>query len=318
MSAEDGEEDTIRPRLEHAGADLDRVFLFDLIDDLGRSALPSITDHLAFIEQAIESTGAALVIVDPLFAFLGVEVNANRDQDVRRALSPVKALAERTGAAFAFLRHLNKAGGMPGLYRGGGSIGIIGAARFGLLIGKDEEDPDLRVLAVQKCNIGPEMPSLGYRLVGVPGTDVATVRWTGVVTHTATTLLDQGRTTEERGAREDAKHWLLDTLATNGDSVATKDLQKLARDAGVGWRTVETVKQAIGVKAEKGKDGWSWRLPLGPRLAAVKAAENESFTTQDRKEEGEISAPESEDRNTARPHETSREDDDDDPFEEDE
>jgi hypothetical protein len=53
-------------------------------------------------------------------------------------------------------------------------------------------------------------------------------------------------------------------------------------------------------------------------LAAVKAAENESFTTQDRKEEGEISAPESEDRNTARPHETSREDDDDDPFEEDE
>ncbi len=76
-------------------------------------------------------------VVDPLTAYLGAEVNAHRDTDIRRALFPLGRLAEETGAAVLVVRHLNKGGSSNPLYRGGGSIGIIGAARSGLLVAKD-------------------------------------------------------------------------------------------------------------------------------------------------------------------------------------
>ena len=81
------------------------------------------------------------------------DVNSNRDQDVRRALTPLKQMAERTGTAIVLVRHLNKTPGGNPLYRGGGSIGIIGAARSGLVVGRHADDDELRVLAGQKNNL---------------------------------------------------------------------------------------------------------------------------------------------------------------------
>jgi RecA-family ATPase len=81
------------------------------------------------LERAIKQVGAALVVIDPIMAFLSGDVNSNRDQDVRRALTPLKQMAERTGVAVILVRHLNKMPGGNPLYRGGGSIGIIGAFR---------------------------------------------------------------------------------------------------------------------------------------------------------------------------------------------
>ena len=86
-------------------------------------------------------------------AFLGENINSNSDKDVRSALKPLKQLAERTGAAILIIRHLNKTPGSNVLYRGGGSIGIIGAARSGLIVGPHPEDEEQRVLASQKHNL---------------------------------------------------------------------------------------------------------------------------------------------------------------------
>ena len=109
LSAEDGESDTIRPRLDIAGADTRRVIVLKMVDDQGNQYLPTLGRHLWAIEQAIEASNAALLIVDPLMAYLDAEVNANRDQDVRRVFSPVASMSERTGCAVMVLRHLNKA-----------------------------------------------------------------------------------------------------------------------------------------------------------------------------------------------------------------
>src|SRR5215218_7347773 len=94
----------------------------------------SLTKDLSTIEGAIERVGAALVVIDPLTAFLSEKTDSYKDQDVRRALAPLATLAERTRAAFLIVRHLTKAAGGNTLYRGGGSIAIIGAARSGLVI----------------------------------------------------------------------------------------------------------------------------------------------------------------------------------------
>ncbi len=100
-------------------------------------------------------------------AYLAGDVNAHRDQDIRRALHVLSGLAERPGCCVIVLRHLNKSGGGNALYRGGGSIGIIGAARAGFMCGRDPDDETgaRRVFANIKMNIAPEPPSLAYWLV---------------------------------------------------------------------------------------------------------------------------------------------------------
>jgi RecA-family ATPase len=138
LTAEDGLADTIRPRLDAAGADTSKILsLATVTDENGHERLLSIPEDLGLLEKGIRRVEARLVVVDPLMAFLSGETNSHRDQDVRRALAPLARLAERTGACVLVIRHLNKAAANNPLYRGGGSIGIIGAARMAFVVGKD-------------------------------------------------------------------------------------------------------------------------------------------------------------------------------------
>jgi hypothetical protein len=138
LSAEDGLADTIRPRLDAAGADTSKILSLATVPDKdGHDRLLSIPEDLALIEKGIGRVGARLVVVDPLMAFLSNDTNSHRDQDVRRALAPLASLAERTGASVLVVRHLNKAAANNPLYRGGGSIGIIGAARMAFVVHRE-------------------------------------------------------------------------------------------------------------------------------------------------------------------------------------
>ena len=275
LSAEDDIGTTIRPRLEAAGADLDRVGVLEAVRTDSGERLPELPLDLTRVEEAIVEYEAALVIIDPLMAFLSGTVNAHRDQDVRRALAPMAKMAERTGAAVLVIRHLNKAPGGNAVYRGGGSIGIIGAARSGLLIAQDPDDPDRRVLAVTKSNLAAMPPALGFQLIPTESGAVA-VDWLGSVDHTAGSLLAVPLEEGERSQLEEAKDFLREFLAEGEQPV--KAVQSEAKAAGVSVRTLERGKAALGVRARKSgfDDGWVWALPtpnpakvsIPPKLAA--------------------------------------------------
>lgn len=266
LSAEDGLADTIRPRFDAAGGDPTRAVAVSTVpDEEGNERQLSIPGDLHIIEAAIERVGAVLVIVDPLMAFLPGEVNSHRDQDVRRALAPLARLAERTGAAIVVIRHLNKATGGNALYRGGGSIGIVGAARSGLLIAKHPEDDGRRVLASIKSNLAAPAPSLVF---GLSSTESGAVRvdWKGGSNLDAAALLSAPTDHEERSTLANAQELLREVLADGPETVA--ELRKQANEAGISWRTVERAKAALGVQAmregESGKRGggtWVWALP---------------------------------------------------------
>src|SRR5215218_10051098 len=129
LSAEDEIGDTIRPRLEAAGADLERCWVLPDVREEGEPPRPpELPLDLARLEDLAKDRAAALVVIDPLMAFLSGAVDAHRDQDVRRVLASMAYMAARTGAAVLIVRHMNKSGGSSPLYRGGGSIGIVGAA----------------------------------------------------------------------------------------------------------------------------------------------------------------------------------------------
>jgi hypothetical protein len=269
LSAEDGEGDTIIPRLIAAGADANRVILMDMVDADGNASLPTLDGNLSAIESQIEAGNCSLVIIDPIMAYLSGSVDSSKDQDMRRVLSPIATMATRTGCAVLVLRHLNKSSGMAGIYRGGGSIGIIGAARMGLLAAKDPEDEtgQRRILAVQKCNIGPEGPSLLYHVVAHPESGSSRIEWLGESGTTAAQMLGPTLNQAEKDESSDAERWLLDELTMAGiQGIAANEVLK--RGAGVGFhqKTLYRAKARIGVKSQRsgysGGGSWSWALPI--------------------------------------------------------
>jgi hypothetical protein len=254
LTAEDGLADTIVPRLSAAGADLERIVSLATVPAGGDAErLTTLPDDIPLLEQAIVGVGAQLVIVDPLMAFLGGDVNSYRDQDVRRALTPLAKLAERTGAAVVLVRHLNKSTGGQALYRGGGSIGIIGAVRSGLVVAKDPDDAQRRVLASTKSNLGPPPTAWTYRLEEAENGAVRVV-WLGESSYGAETLLAPPASEEDRTAKDDAKDFLQAALSA-GCVEATKVAQE-AGTVGIATKTLTRAKQALGVE--------SLRVGFGP------------------------------------------------------
>ncbi|MDP9165421.1 MAG: AAA family ATPase [Actinomycetota bacterium] len=267
LSAEDGLADTIRPRLDAAGADSRRVHALTevrYLDTEERERVRSVSlADVAAIEQAVNQHQAVLVVVDVLMAYLPSGTDSHRDQDIRTVLAGLAGLAERTGSCLLLLRHLNKATGGSPLYRGGGSIGIVGAARAAMLAAVDPDDDTRRVLAVTKSNLAAMPPALAYRLVDSPADGCAKVTWEGVTGHHAADLLGRVEGQEERHERDEAADWLRDFLEERGGKAPASDAQKAARALGIARSTLDRARARAGVTSSKGgfSEGWTWSLP---------------------------------------------------------
>lgn len=269
MSAEDGLADTIRPRLDAAGADVTKVYAVQGIPiDSGGTLRPPTLADVAALEAAITETGARLLIIDVLMAYLPGSTDSHRDQDVRAVLSRLAALADRTGVAVLLLRHLTKGGGRDPIYRGGGSIGIVGAARAGLLVACDPDDHDRRVLASVKSNLGPAPASLAFRLVGVSEHGCARVVWDGVSDHDAGSLLAEFGEHDDEPGGNPAKVFISEYLLGQGGQCATSDVLKAGRAAGFSEKELKDARyRARKPRILSRKDGfgggWVWAIDNG-------------------------------------------------------
>ncbi len=269
LGAEDDLADTIRPRLDAAGADVTRIGALTGVRRTLESGavtldVPTVGD-LEALRDAIARVHAALVVIDPLMAYLPGAVDSHRDQDVRRSLAPLAALAAETGCSVLVVRHLNKAGMGSALYRGGGSIGIIGAARCGLLVGRDPDDEsgERRILAVTKSNLAAIPPALAYRLQTAGG--AVRVEWLGECEQTADTLVCGAQAPAERSALREARAWLRDVLGAG--PMPARDVQAQARQAGIAEPTLRRARQEERVQVIRSGFGpggqWTWQLPDG-------------------------------------------------------
>lgn len=148
QTAEDGLADTIKPRIEKAEANCDRVVVINDSDN------PlTFTDER--IEQAIIKENAKLLILDPLQAFLGAGADMNRANEMRPIFRRLGSVAERTGCAIVIVGHMNKAIGIKGIYKSIGSVDISAVARSILLVARSKADTETRYLAQLKNNLAP-------------------------------------------------------------------------------------------------------------------------------------------------------------------
>jgi hypothetical protein len=242
------------------------------IPDGGTDRPVALPGDLPVVEHAIRQIKAGVVVIDPLMAYLGGDVDSHRDQDIRRAMMPLAQLAESTGAAILIVRHLNKSGGRSAIYRGGGSIGIVGAARMGLLVARDPDDDDLRILAPTKSNLAGPAPALRWRLVGV-GSGVARVEWLGEADVSADDLVRPQERDEEAGAVIEAVDWLRDRLVSG--SAPARDLIRDAKADGIAERTLRRARDRLGVKATR--EGFPARTTwtISPARSATAAGQSD-------------------------------------------
>ena len=245
QTAEDGLGDTVKPRLMEAEADLEKVLV---IDD--RDTPLTLADER--IEKAIRENHARLVIIDPVQAFLGADVDMNRANEVRPIFRSLGDIAQDTGCAIVLIGHLNKAAGTQSTYRGLGSIDITAAVRSLLFIGKLKDSPTTRVLIHEKSSLAPPGQSLAFSLGDEKG-----FSWIGAYDITADELLAGTDTAKTESKTAQAEALILELLA-DGRKMPSAELEKAVNDRGISSRTMRTAKSRIGDRLVTEKNGASW------------------------------------------------------------
>lgn len=267
LSAEDDLADTIRPRLDAAGAAVRRVHILRAMRDIDRdTGAPiersvSLRRDIARLAVVLERLPACrMVVIDPISAYLdGADSHTNAD--VRGLLAPLAELASRYRVAIVAVTHLRKGEGRA-IYRAIGSIAFAAAARAVLVVTRDPQDETRRLVLPAKNNLGPDSGGLAYSITTTPD-GVPYLLWDAeAVTMTADDALSPAPADDERSERATAAEWLREVLADG--PMPARDVRRQADDAGHSWATVRRAQAAIGVHVARdgfGRGGrWRWSL----------------------------------------------------------
>lgn len=245
QTAEDGLADTIKPRLEAVNADCTRV----LVIDESKEEL-SMTDER--IQKAIQQTGTKLIILDPIQAYIGANVDMHRANEIRPVMSKLGRIAEEYGCAVVLIGHMNKATGQKSSYRGLGSIDITAVARSVLIVGKMRDSPSKRIMTQAKSSLAPVGKSLLFEI-----NENSALEWKGEVDITAEQFLENGGA--ELSKLEIATEFLLETLKDG--KVSQKEIAAAASDYDFSARTLNEAKKNLKVLSIKADNKWYWKLP---------------------------------------------------------
>jgi len=246
QSAEDGAEDTIKPRLVSAGADCSRIAF---IDETERG----FTLNDARIESAIRETGTRLMVIDPLQAYIGENAEMNRVDGIRPTMKKLTVVADRTGCAICIIGHMNKASGTKGIYRGLGSIDITASARSVLLVGRIKSNPSIRVMAQIKNSLATEGSPIAFEI-----NESSAIRWIGAYDITADELLSGDEAHNDSPKLSEATEFL-ENILSNGEIPCTQIYAAL-REKGIGKRSIDRAKKYLGIKSLKRSNAWYWLL----------------------------------------------------------
>lgn len=244
QTAEDGLADTVKPRLEAAGADCEKV----VVIDESEKSLSMVDERL---EEAIIRTNARLLILDPIQAYLGGGMDMNRANEARDMTKKLGLLAEKYKCAIVLIGHMNKAAGNKAAYRGMGSIDFFAVARSVLLVGRVEGKENIRAVVQIKNNLAPFGHPKAFEL------EEGGFRWLGDYEITADELL--GGLAPKANKLEQAKQ-LLRELAETNNAMQSKEIFNLADEEGISKRTLENAKKELKIKAKKINNSWYWEL----------------------------------------------------------
>ncbi len=270
LSAEDDVADTIRPRLEAAGADLTRCLVIEAVnakDNEGRECRRtfSLLTDLGRLEKEIEARGdVVLVIIDPITAYLGA-TDSHKNAEIRAALAPLAQLAARFSVAVIAISHLRKNIDGDAILRVSGSMAFVAAARAAFVVARDQADDERRLFLPIKNNLGND--TVGYAFKIQPATLKGGIETCSVVWEPEAITISANEALAPQGGKsgepklDSAITFLLDLL--HNGPVAVNVIRRDAIEAGLSWATLRRAFTEMCVKTEKSSfgGGWQWRLP---------------------------------------------------------
>lgn len=252
QTAEDGIEDTIKPRLVKAGADCSMIRVIDETD----KELSMTDDRL---EQAIIETGARLIILDPIQAYIGATVDMHRANEIRPVLKHLGIIAEKHNCAIILIGHMNKASGSKSTYRGLGSIDIQATARSVLLVARLRDKPNIRIMAHDKSSLAPAGDAIGFEM-----TEDSGMVCIGPYDITIDELLSGN---EGRGKKklDIAENFIKEYFGPN-KIIPSNEIMMEAAKRSIKRNTLLSAKKKLGITSdkEKAEDGtiyWTWVMP---------------------------------------------------------
>src|SRR5690606_31551733 len=209
------------------------------------------------IARVLAEYRPALLVVDPLQAYLGEGVDMHRANEVRPVLTALGKLADEYGCAVLSITHLRKSSSERAIYRRLGSIDFAAAARSILLVAEDPEDETgrRRVMAHVKSSLAEKGPSIAYELRD------GAFYWAGVSKATAEALLAPRGLDDGEPKLPQVADWLRELL--DDGPVPSREVQERATvELGVRKRTLWRAAKDVGVRTRETSRVWVWELSV--------------------------------------------------------
>lgn len=268
VSAEDSPEDTIKPRLNAAGADHSRIFYADCgvltPNEDGTSSRKPLTldEHMRHLAQSVKDVEPALVIIDPISAFMG-KANSHNNAEVRGVLLGLSEIAQAHEVAIAVVSHLTKSAEQSAVNRVSGSLAFAAAARSVFIVLKDEQDPKRRMVVSAKNNLAADTRGFAFSLA-IADNDYPFALWSEeALEMTAQEALDTstGRSRAKADRVQEVATWLKGYLTP--DPVPSRSVEFEARRLGFTKHHVNEAKKVLKVRLyQRDFQGpWFWELP---------------------------------------------------------
>jgi len=266
---EDSWDRTIVPRLVAAGADLDLVYRVDVVEESGQAESLSLPADIDALATEITARQVVLVSLDPVMSLIASDIDSHKDQEVRKALEPLKRLAADTGCVILGNAHFNKGGSADPMMRITGSAAFGQVVRAVLAFAADPEASTF-VISQPKNNLGQhDPPSLAYL---IESTDITTdeglatvgrLVFVGEAPRSVRDVLGDRANPDDRSALEDAKEWLHSVLEAG--PMLKAEILAFARKEAISPRTLDRAMSELSIISERdcslrGRPA-TWRLP---------------------------------------------------------
>jgi hypothetical protein len=269
LAAEDAIDDTIRPRLEATGADIDHVHVVGMVTDQdGNRRLFNLRTDLNKLRRKIDALRAGgrnveLVVIDPISAYLG-DLDAHMLNKISAVMNEIADFARTCNLAVMAVHHPPKQAPKNAIHVGAGSLGFGAGPRLVFLITEDPEDHERKLMLPVKNSNGPLAAGRGYRIAGCAiehRFKTSRIEWDDeVVTVTANEAL-RAHTAGEPSKVKVAEDFLRDVL--DGKSLPLDEVYALAQARDISKAAVRRAKKKLNIVSGKSGfgDGWLWSLP---------------------------------------------------------
>jgi len=259
LAVEDSWEFTLVPRLQAAGADLERIFRLEVVNDGDQDVILSLPLDNLLLEECIEEHEAALVIIDPIMSVLADKINASRAREVRSALDPLAKMAARTGAVVLCIAHFNKGRSSDPTLSISESKAFTDVPRSVFTFARDEENQS-RVMSQTKNSLGRDataLPSLQYAIesrvviTAAGDAEVGVFTVLGVAPRSVAEIHRDHTTAEGREERTEVDQWLFEYLEEAGGSAEAAVVFRDGRDVGFTRDVLQKARKRLGLNTRR-------------------------------------------------------------------